>query len=211
MKKMVFVELGLTPFEQAWERQQRCVAAIEASDGPETVHLLEHPHVFTWGRRRGSHHPGESITYLGQTIPNVSVNRGGDVTYHGPGQLVGYPHLDLRRRGRDIHRYLRDLEETVIRTLAGFGIDSFRQAGLTGVWTELGKIASIGVGVRRWVTFHGFALNVAPDLRFFEAIDPCGIAGCPVTSMTSLLARPLAVAEVIPVYRRHCEAVFAGS
>ena len=99
----------------------------------------------------------------------------------------------------------------MIRTLAGFGIDSFRKVGLTGVWTELGKIASIGVGVRRWITFHGFALNVAPDLRFFQAIDPCGIAGCPVTSMTRLLARPLSVAEVIPVYRRHCEAVFGGA
>ena len=115
---MVFVELGLTSFEQAWERQQRCVAAIEASEQPETVHLLEHPHVFTWGRRGGADGPREPITYLGQTIPNLSVNRGGDATYHGPGQLVGYPHLDLRRRGRDIHRYLRDLEETVIRTLA---------------------------------------------------------------------------------------------
>jgi lipoyl(octanoyl) transferase len=121
----------------------------------------------------------------------VETNRGGDVTFHGPGQLVGYPVIDLGRRGRDLHRYLRFLEELLILVAADFGVAARREPRRTGIWTEGGKLASIGVGVRRWVTMHGFALNVANDLAPFNSINPCGIAACPVTSLSAILGSPV--------------------
>ncbi|GAB4252730.1 MAG: lipoyl(octanoyl) transferase LipB [Acidobacteriota bacterium] len=161
----------------------------------EVVYLLEHPHVYTVGRRGKEENLPDPQT-SGDIVPVFRINRGGDVTYHGPGQLVGYLHLDLTRRERDVHRYLRRLEELLIEIARQFGVQAFRREGLTGVWTDRGKLASIGVGVRRWITMHGFALNVDPDLRYFQCIHPCGIPGCPMTSLRLESARDVTMSAV---------------
>ncbi len=180
--RMELVDLGRMSWDEAYELQLKAVEEV-ASGGAERVHLVEHPNVFTLGRR------ADDANLLAQDavgrgeIDVRRINRGGDITYHGPGQLVGYPHIDLRRRNRDLHRYLRDLESALIDASAVFGVRGYRRDGLTGVWTDGGKLASIGVGVRRWVTFHGFALNVSTDLSYFSLINPCGIKDCPMTSL----------------------------
>jgi lipoyl(octanoyl) transferase len=178
---MIIHNLGLVDFHGAYALQERLAAGVAAGMEQETLLLLEHPPVYTIG----SGGKGENI--LDPSITAVRINRGGDVTYHGPGQLVGYPIIDLGRRGRDLHRFLRFLEGLLIMTVADFGVESYRVAGRTGVWCgappELSKMASIGVGVRRWVTMHGFALNVTTDLAPFQRINPCGIAACPITSL----------------------------
>lgn len=204
-----FVELGIISFQKGLEIQEEAVARISAGLWSERVHLLEHSHVFTLGRR------GDSSNLLStkdpadrQPIPVVRINRGGDITYHGPGQLVGYPHLNLQQRSRDLHGYLRDLERCLIQTVTHFGIEAYRRDGLTGVWTDSGKLASIGIGVRCWVTMHGFALNVSTDLRYFEMINPCGLAGCSVTSISRLLGRSVKMREVRQVFCNEFESVF---
>jgi lipoyl(octanoyl) transferase len=178
---MVVHNLGLIDFHEAFALQERLAVGVAAGTEEETLLLLEHPPVYTIG----SGGKGENV--LDPSITVIRINRGGDVTYHGPGQLVGYPIIDLRRRGRDLHCYLRFLEELLIRTAAVSGVASCRVAGKTGVWTgpppALAKLASIGVGVRRWVTMHGFALNVTTDLAPFQRINPCAIVACPVTSL----------------------------
>lgn len=152
--------------------------------------LVEHPPVITIGRG------GDARHVLRATAPVLRVNRGGDVTYHGPGQLVGYPILDLGRRGGDVHRYLRDLEAMLIDVAARFGVQAARRAGLTGVWVGHDKLAAIGVGIRRSVTMHGFALNVADLRAAFDAIVPCGLAGTGVTSLAEASGRSPALADV---------------
>jgi len=157
--------------------QQQLAAGIAAGHEDEILMLLEHPPVYTIGSG------GDHANILDPAIMVERINRGGDVTWHGPGQIVGYPLVNLGRRGRDLHRWLRFLEELLIATLASFGISGQRHHYSTGVWTEHGKIAFIGVGVRRWVTMHGFCLNVHPDLHVYDRINPCGLPGCPVSSM----------------------------
>jgi len=176
------------------------------SDSAETVILLEHEPVYTIGRLPDK----SSLRNAGQLpYPVFEINRGGQATYHGPGQLVGYPILDLRVRGRDLHHYLRELECLLIDLLADFGIRGGRVEGKTGVWIEDRKIASIGVGVRKWVTMHGFALNVASDLRGFENITPCGISGVRMTSISRELEREISLETVreklVPHLHRHLE------
>lgn len=171
------VQLGAMEFGAAFLFQERLVAEIAAGARPETLLLLEHPPVYTIGSG------GDAANVLDPAVMAVRTNRGGDVTWHGPGQLVGYPLVNLARRGRDLHRYLRFIEEFLIGVAAEFGVAAARVPGRTGVWTERGKLASIGVGVRRWVTMHGFALNIAPDLTAFDRINPCGIRRCPITSL----------------------------
>jgi len=165
--------------------QDDLVEAVRAGREPDTLLLLEHPHVLTLGTSSEPEHvlaDEAARERLGITLHRVG--RGGDVTYHGPGQLVGYPILDLKPDRKDLHRYLRDLEGALMDALAGFGIVTHAESGYTGVWTELGKIAAIGVRVSSgWITSHGFALNVAPDLSYFETIVPCGIRDREVTSM----------------------------
>jgi len=159
--------------------------------------LLQHPPVVTLGRGSGEENlllPTAELTRRGIDLERVG--RGGDVTFHGPGQVVGYPIVDLEPLGRDIHRYLRLLEETLIDALAAFGLTAGRIAGRTGVWVAGEKIASIGVGVRRWVSWHGFALNVAADLSGFAAIVPCGLKGVRMTSLERLLGRPIPLPQV---------------
>ena len=195
--KVFFVitkNLGLIDFHEAYALQERLAAAVAAGLAEETLLLLEHPPVYTIGNG------GNEGNILDNSITVVRVNRGGDVTYHGPGQLVGYPIIDLSRRGRDLHRYLRFLEELIIGIAAEFAIAARRVSGRTGVWcgafSQPSKLASIGVGIRRWVTMHGFALNVAMELSPFARINPCGIAKCCVTSLSLELNEDVAIGEV---------------
>ncbi len=178
---MNILDLGCLDYHTAYAMQERLVEAVAAGTAPETLLLLEHPPVYTTGRG------GRRENVLDPAIRVVETNRGGDVTFHGPGQLVGYPIIDLGRRGRDLHRYLRFLEELLIHVAADFDVAARREQGRTGIWTDGGKLASIGVGVRRWVTMHGFALNVANDLSPFRPINPCGIVACPITSLSVVL------------------------
>ena len=188
---MRFIDLGLISFQEGLRKQEKALQETLHRRQPETVYLLEHPHVFTMGRAGKTENILSREDRTGKSIELVQTNRGGDVTYHGPGQLVGYPHLDLRERGRDVHRFLRDLEKSLIQTVAHFGVAAFVKPGLTGVWTGTGKLASIGISVSRWITKHGFALNVNTDLSYFELIHPCGILNCPVTSLSDLLGGPV--------------------
>jgi lipoyl(octanoyl) transferase len=191
------IQLGPTPFEIALRHQDRLVEALIAGAGRETLLLLEHEPVYTIGRTRDQ----SSLLDRGQLPhPVIETNRGGQATFHGPGQLVGYPILDLNKRGRDLHNYLRSLETALITLCQAFDIPAARQDGLTGVWVENRKIASLGVGVRKWITMHGFALNVTSRcLDGFQAITPCGIAGVSMTSMETENGRPRSVAEVAMV------------
>lgn len=174
---MRIIDCGVIGFHEAFALQESLAAGIAAGHEDETLLLLEHPPVYTIGSG------GDHTNILDSGLTVESINRGGDVTWHGPGQVVGYPLVNLGRRGRDLHRWLRFLEELLIETLASFGINGQSRHGSTGVWAGHGKIAFIGVGVRRWVTLHGFSLNVHPDLHAYERINPCGLPGCPVTSM----------------------------
>jgi len=178
--------LGRIKFEDAFALQDTLAAErsapVEQSANPpsDVLLLLEHEPVYTIGRT-----PDQSSLRDAARLPHpvIQINRGGQATYHGPGQLVGYPILDLRLRDQDLHRYMRDLESVLIETLTQFGIVAGRREGLTGVWVGNRKIASIGVGVRRWISMHGFALNVCGDLTPFSQITPCGIAGVEMTSI----------------------------
>jgi lipoyl(octanoyl) transferase len=185
-KELLVQRLGLVDYESALAIQKKTELAVKTGIQPDTLLLLEHPHTLTIGRR------GDSSSILLDTeqlkARNVTLfetNRGGKVTYHGLGQIVGYPIINLSPDREDVHRYVRDLEEVLIRTMSDFGINAFRIDGLTGVHTERGKVAAIGVHIARWVTTHGFALNVNTDLSFFDLIIAC--EGEPVTSMEELL------------------------
>lgn len=184
------LDLGIIDFGEAWAIQEQLVTEVAAARIPETLLLLEHQPVYTMGSG------GNDANILDGSVQAVRINRGGDVTWHGPGQLVGYPLVDLSRRGRDLHRYLRFLEEFLIVTAADYGVSACRIPGRTGIWVDDGKLAAIGVGVRRWVTIHGFALNVTNDLAPFNAINPCGMAGCRVTSLQVLSGRVTDVGDV---------------
>ncbi len=187
------------PYADALEMQARLVEARKAGRIPDQLLLLEHPPVITLGarvRQDRSHVLVAPGTLARAGIEVFEAGRGGDVTYHGPGQLVGYPILDLRPDRCDVHRYVRDLEAVMIAAAARFGVAAERVPGLTGAWVGQDKLAAIGVRVSRWITSHGFAFNAATDLSHFDLIVPCGIRGRGVTSLTRLLGRPVAVAEV---------------
>lgn len=193
-------DLGTCAYRDAWARQLALVDARKAGDGVDRVLVVEHPHVFTLGRKQAA----QANVLAPGDVEVIAIERGGDVTYHGPGQLVAYPIVLLGDGERDLHRFLRNLEEAVIRTCARFGLATDREPGATGVWlTDRAgarkKLCSIGIACRRWVTFHGLALNVATDLAYFQRINPCGFASSVMTSMAAELGRPLTVAEVTPV------------
>jgi lipoyl(octanoyl) transferase len=184
-------------YEEALALQEQIVARKgEDPSAPDEFLLLEHEPVYTIGRT-----PDQSSLRDADHLPHplVKINRGGQATFHGPGQLVGYPILDLKLRGQDLHRYLRALEEGLIDVLKRFAVTGERREGLTGVWVGDRKIASIGVGVRRWISMHGFALNVCGDLSPFEQITPCGISGVEMTSVERECTRPVSVREVADV------------
>jgi lipoate-protein ligase B len=176
---LAVANLGVVDYGAALDLQTAMVASrLEGRIG-DTLLLMEHPHVITLGRGADE----RFIVANPQRVPTYRVSRGGQVTYHGPGQLVGYPILKLDGKARDVTRYLRNLEQAMIDALREFNLDADRRAGLTGIWIGARKIASIGVGIRRWVTYHGFALNVSTDLSYFDSIVPCGIEGCRMTSI----------------------------
>jgi lipoate-protein ligase B len=204
---------GLTPYADAFELQRSLAGAVSERTVPDTVILLEHEPVVTLGRRTDE--ASELHLPKGVDVDVVETNRGGKSTYHGPGQLVCYPILDLNRHGRDLKKYVRDLEEAIIRTLAAFGLAGTRIDGLTGVWMPPGagqgprKIASIGVHASRWVTTHGYALNVDLDpTPFTDWITACGLEDAQFTSMAAELCRPIAVADVRPAAANAISEVF---
>lgn len=220
MKELLVIDLGLVEYVAAWELQRRVAAARKGGVIPDVLLLCEHPHVITLGRSGKISNlrvPENMLRQMGISL--VETNRGGDITYHGPGQLVGYPILNLAEIRRDVGWYVRSLEETMIRATAEFGIASRRVAGRTGVWVDVPefsardeateveeieevkeeeKLGAIGVHLSRWVTSHGFAYNVSTDLRYFDLIVPCGIAGKRATSLEKLLGRRVEIARVAP-------------
>ena len=187
------IDLGTRDYADVWSMQLALVKQRQQGEIPDTLLFVEHPHVITAGRSAKR----DNLLDLGDT-PLFEIERGGDVTYHGPGQLVGYPIFLLREDEHDLHLYLRNLEESLIRALAGFGLEGTRKPGWTGVWNAAAerKLASIGVAVKRWVTLHGFALNVATDLGRFAAINPCGLDAAVMGSMAGELGRPVEMAVV---------------
>jgi lipoyl(octanoyl) transferase len=193
------VSLGTVDYREAWELQRTVAAAVADGSAPDTVLFLEHPPTVTLGRRT---EPGELHIPAGAEVDVVETDRGGKSTFHGPGQLVCYPILDLRRHGKDIKRYVRELEEALLRTLAAFDLQATRIEGLTGAWLERPprKIASIGVHVSKWVTTHGYALNVDLDpAPFTEWITACGIEDASFTTIARETGRPVTVEEARPL------------
>jgi lipoate-protein ligase B len=209
-RKLLVQRLGLVDYESALAAQKQTELAVKTGIQPDTLLLLEHPHTLTIGRR------GDSSSVLlnedelrARNVTLFETNRGGKVTYHGLGQIVGYPIINLSPDREDVHRYVRDLEAVLIRTMSDFGINAFQIEGLTGVHTERGKIAAIGVHIARWVTTHGFALNVNTDLSFFDLIIAC--EGEPVTSMEVLLGHETNLSTVEDRIVAHFADVFETS
>jgi lipoate-protein ligase B len=204
---LAVADLGVLDYAAALDLQTAMVSArLEGRIG-DTLLLMEHPHVFTLGRGADE----RFVVAKPADVPIYRVSRGGQVTYHGPGQLIGYPIIKLDGRARDVTRYLRNLEQAMLNALREFGLDAGRRAGLTGIWIGARKIASIGVGIRRWVTYHGFALNVSTDLSYFDSIVPCGIEGCRMTSINESIepgTEPVSVPEFSASMRRHFAEVF---
>jgi lipoyl(octanoyl) transferase len=220
------IDLGLIAYAEAWELQKRVVAARKAGAIENVLLFCEHPHVITQGRsgNRANLLAGENVLRQ-KGVEYFETSRGGDITYHGPGQIVGYPILNLGAIRRDVVWYVRSLEEAMIRATAEFGIEARREPGKTGIWVDNGfftshespvtshdsaaeKLAAIGVHISRWVTSHGFAYNVATDLRYFELIVPCGIAGRKATSLEKLLGRNVSLGEIKPLLAKHFGEVF---
>jgi len=205
------LDLGTAPFRDVWARQLAIVEARQKGDGGDVLIVVEHPHVYTLGRSRAA----EANLLAPGDVEVVPIERGGDVTYHGPGQLVGYPIVQLDADERDVHRFLRNLEEAVIRTCARAGVAADREPGKTGVWTTtpLGrkKLCSLGIACRKWVTFHGLALNVTTDLAYFRRINPCGFEAGVMTSLAQLApgvdaiaVRASLIAELGAALGRYC-------
>lgn len=203
--------LGLVPYADGLELQRHLVEERKADRIPDTLLLLQHPHVLTVGvKKDGRAHilaSPDRLSSLGVEV--FETGRGGDVTYHGPGQLVGYPILNLDPDRRDVHQYVRDLEEVMIRVCADYGLDAGRVKGFSGAWIGDEKIGAIGVRISRWITSHGFAFNVATDIEFFNLIVPCGIADRGVTSLQAQLGHEPAMAEVEDRFVAHFSAVFS--
>ena len=213
MKNCQIVDLGLIGYAEAWALQKRVVAARKATAIEDMLLLCEHPHVITQGRNGKREHLLASEQVLRQKgVEFHATDRGGDITYHGPGQIVGYPILNLGAIRRDVVWYVRMLEEAMIRATAEFGITAGRVAGKTGIWVQSGnteeKLAAIGVHISRWVTSHGFAYNASTDLRYFDLIVPCGIADRKATSLEKLLGRGVEEREVAPRITKHLGEVF---
>ena len=202
------IDLGLIGYAEAYALQKRIVAARKAEAIEDVLLLCEHPHVITQGRNGKREHLLVTENVLRQKgMEYYETSRGGDITYHGPGQIVGYPILNLAAIRRDVVWYVRTLEEAMIRATAEFGITAERVAGKTGIWVRVGnteeKLAAIGVHISRWVTSHGFAYNVSTDLRNFDLIVPCGIADRKATSLEKLLGRQVEQKEVAPRIAKH--------
>jgi lipoyl(octanoyl) transferase len=226
MPTLLITDLGLISYEDSLALQERVVAARKAGTIPDVLLLCEHPPVITFGRNAKRENLLANENVLRQkNVALHDTNRGGDITYHGPGQIVGYPILALGAIRRDVHWYVRTLEEVMIRASADFDLTAFRVPGRTGIWVDPPhrlaptqaedsplpeeKLAAIGVHISRWVTSHGFAYNVSTDLRYFDLIIPCGIAERKATSLEKLLNRGVATAEAKPHLIRHFAELFA--
>jgi lipoate-protein ligase B len=193
---LTVLRLGRTDYRAALAVQHDLHERRKAGRCADTLILTEHEPVLTLGRGADTRHLRVSVSELSvRGMAIIPVERGGDITYHGPGQLIAYPILDLRGRGRDIHRYVRALEESAVRLLAGYGVAGERRPGAPGVWAGADKIASVGIFVSRWVTLHGIAVNIDPNLAHFDLIHPCGLVGTRMTSLAAQLGRPVALAE----------------
>jgi len=211
---LLTIDLGLISWADAYALQQRIVAARKAGAIDDALLLCEHPHVITLGRNANRANLLASEHVLRQkNVELQPTNRGGDITYHGPGQIVGYPILNLSNIKRDVGWYVRTLEEVMIRTSTDWGVESFRIAGKTGIWVAAGsveeKLGAIGVHISRWVTSHGFAYNVSTDLRYFDLMIPCGIADRKATSLEKLLQRSVNLADIQPHLVRHLGELFS--
>jgi len=214
MATLSTTDLGLISWSEAYAFQQRLVAARKSGAIGDSFLLCEHPHIITFDRNTNRANLLASERVLHQkNVELRPTNRGGDVTYHGPGQVVGYPILDLGNIKHDVGWYVRTLEEAMIRTSADFGVESFRVAGKTGIWVHAGaaeeKLGAIGVHISRWVTSHGFAYNVSTDLRYFDLIVPCGIADRKATSLEKILQRNVPIEQVRPHLTHHLAGLFS--
>jgi lipoate-protein ligase B len=207
------LDLGRCDYDEAWELQKTLHAQIVGDPAtPDHLILVEHPPVITLGRRAEQSNVLFTEESLGQQgVQLRRVDRGGDVTYHGPGQLVAYPIMRLTGKDRDVHRYFRMLEQMVIDLLADYGVEAGRQPEYTGVWVGESKVCAMGVAIKRWTTYHGIALNVATDLDHFKLITPCGIVGKGVTSMKVLLGRDVPMAEIADKLVEHFARHFSFS
>lgn len=209
MNELIVVDIGRTKYSEAWDLQKEIFAARLDNRIGDVLLLTEHNHVYTLGKAADDNHLLAGEEELRRKGIDVHwIDRGGDVTYHGPGQIVGYPILDLNRYYTDIHRYLRDIEEVIIRTLKEYTIVAERDKEFTGVWVKDEKIAAIGVKVSRWITMHGFALNVNTDVGYFDRIIPCGIFHKGVVSLQQCVARPIPLLDVQHHLVHHFSHVF---
>ena len=212
MAELACIDLGRLSYAPAMRLQQRLAEGLRGG-AQEYLRLAEHdPPVITLGISANERNILASAADLRAAGIELHITRrGGDVTYHGPGQLVGYPILRLDRHGRDVRRYVRDLEEVLIRTLRRLGVTGERRQGAPGVWAGAHKVAAVGVAIRRWVTYHGFALNVSPNMKHFDLIVPCGLRPAAVTSMAELLGRPVRLEETKPLIVQDMLEVFGFS
>ncbi|MCD8482548.1 MAG: lipoyl(octanoyl) transferase LipB [Verrucomicrobia bacterium] len=213
MTVIEIVDWGRTEYQKALAMQQDRVQQRIHEAATDALVFTEHEPVYTIGARQGAddHLVADEVFLAREGITVARSNRGGDITYHGPGQIVGYPIISLRNRGKDLHAYLRDLEEVLIRTVRHFGLNAGRREGKTGIWLQDRKIAAIGVAVKQWVTYHGFALNVNPVLDHFKGIIPCGITDGTVTSMSAELGRAILPVSVKPLLALEFQQVFADT
>ncbi len=201
---------GVIEYAAAWAWQKEQVQRRYTGSVEDVLFLLQHPPTYTYGRATQPEHLPDRVLLEALGARVFEVERGGSITYHGPGQLVGYAIVDLRARDRDVHRYLRDLEEVLIGALADLGLAGERRPGLTGVWVGQEKVAAIGIHVSRWISSHGFALNVDLDLGYFRAVRPCGLRAEQVTSLAALLARAVDMVEVENALCCHFAEVFGA-
>ena len=196
--QIIIHDLGQRPYQEVWDYQKEIQAKRIAGEIEDTFLMVEHEPVYTLGKNANENHLLQSRD---QSVDVFNIERGGDITFHGPGQLVGYPILDLSNYKKSISWYMRTLEQIIIDTVSEFGIEAKRIEGLTGVWVGDEKIAALGVRIRRWVTMHGFSINVNTDLTFYDGIIPCGIFDHGITSMEQLLCRPQDMEKVKKVVR----------
>ena len=208
-RNLLYTDLGLIDYKEAWDLQKHTFELRHRKKISDIIYLLEHPHTYTLGKVADEKNLIGSKEYLDKKKISVyNIDRGGDITYHGPGQIVGYPIIDLNEWQNDTHKYLRALEEVIIKTCGHYGIKGIRDPKYTGVWIENRKIAAIGVKISRWITMHGFAFNVNTDLSLFKGIIPCGIVDKEVTSLEKELYRSVSISEVKEILIKNFIEVF---
>lgn len=208
-RSLNYCDLGVIDYQEAWDLQKETLNLRVEQKVNDTLFLLEHPHTYTLGKVADKKNLIGSEDFLSENKISVfDIDRGGDITYHGPGQIVGYPIIDLKNWKQDTHKYLRALEEVIIKTCSDYGLEGIRDSRYTGVWVGDKKIAAIGIKISRWVTMHGFAFNVNTDLGFFSGIIPCGITDKGVTSLKNELRKTMHVSEVKEKLKNNLKEIF---